>query len=205
VKKWSTAQHNAQRGRPREFDADEALDRALTVFWRRGYEGASLPELTKAMGISRPSMYAAFGNKESLFRKALDRYHARRVPWIRAAMEKPTAREVVETLLRSAADALTQPGSPHGCLTVQGALVCGDEAASIREELNARRAAGEAELRKRLERAVKEGDLPKKTDAADLARYVATVSRGMSVQAAGGATRKELHRVVDMTMRAWPA
>jgi len=204
VRKGSTAQHNGQRGRPREFDADEALDRALTVFWRRGYEGASLPELTKAMGISRPSMYAAFGNKESLFRKALDRYHARRAPWICAAMEKATAREVVETLLRSAADALTQPGCPHGCLTVQGALVCGDEAASIREELNARRAAGEAELRRRLERAVKEGDLPRKTDAADLARYVATVARGMSVQAAGGATRKELHRVVDMTMRAWP-
>ena len=192
----------AHRGRPREFDCEEALDRALSVFWAKGYEGASLPELTKAMGINRPSMYAAFGNKDQLFRKALDRY-SQRASHVCDALSKPTAREVVESLLRGTADALTQPNCPHGCLTIQG-LACGEETQSIAEELRSRRAAGEAELRKRLERAAKEGDLPKKADAGDLSRYITTVIRGMSVQAASGATRKELHRVVDMTMRAWP-
>lgn len=198
-----TKRSTVHRGRPREFDPDEVLERALTVFWRKGYEGASLPELTRAMGISRPSMYAAFGNKEQLFRRALDRYYAR-ASHVCDALGKPTAREVVEALLRGTADALTQPGCPHGCLSVQGALACGDEAESVREELCARRASGEAELRRRLQRAVKEGDLPRNSDAAALARYVAAVVAGMSVQAASGATRKQLHLVVDMALRAWP-
>jgi AcrR family transcriptional regulator len=204
VKKRSTTHRGVtHRGRPREFDPDEALDRAITVFWSKGYEGASLPELTNAMGINRPSMYAAFGNKEQLFRKALDRYYAR-ASHVCEALGKPTAREVVEALLRGTADALTQPGCPHGCLTVQAALACGDEAVPVREEVCARRAAMEDELRRRLQRAVKEGDLPKNSNSAALARYVATVISGMSVQAASGATRKDLHRVAEMAMRAWP-
>ena len=192
-------------GRPRAFDIEKALDRALQVFWRKGYEGTSVSDLTKAMGINRPSLYAAFGNKEALFRKALERYTEGPAAYMRTALDEPTARAVVERLLRGVVDLLTDPGTPRGCLAVQGALACGDAADAVREELIARRAAGEAALRQRLERAIADGDLPADADAADLARYVTTVSQGMAVQAAGGASREELQRVVEMALRAWPA
>lgn len=192
------------RGRPREFDVDRALDRALEVFWRKGYEGASLPDLTRAMGINRPSLYAAFGNKEELFRRALDRYAEGPAAYVREALNEPTARAVAERLLDGSVDLLTDPRNPHGCLMVQGALACGDASASVRQELIARRMAAEAAVRRRFERARADGDLPAATDPADLARYVVTVIRGMSVQAAGGASRKELRRVAELALRAWP-
>src|SRR5215211_3297202 len=116
------------RGRPREFNADQALDKALKVFWKKGYEGASLPELTRAMGINRPSLYAAFGNKEGLFRKALDRYAEGPAAYVGEALAEPTARGVAERLLRGAAELLAGPRSPRGCLLVQGALACGEGA-----------------------------------------------------------------------------
>lgn len=192
------------RGRPREFDVEEALDRALRVFWRKGFEGASLPDLTRAMGINRPSLYATFGNKEELFRKALDRYAEGPAAHARLALNEPTARAVAERMLTGAAELLTAPGNPGGCLLVQGALACGEAAESVRRELSARRAAGETSLRERFMRAVSEGDLPAGVDCADLARYVVTVIHGMSVQAAGGASREQLLRVAEMTLRAWP-
>lgn len=193
-----------QKGRPREFDADEALDKALHVFWRRGYEGTSLSDLTEAMGISRPSLYAAFGNKEELFRRAMDRYSKGPAAYTHEALKEPTARLVAERLLRSTADSLTDPCNPPGCLGVQGALSCGEAAQSVKEELCARRAASEAALKERFERAKVEGDLPADVDPADLARYIATVTQGMSVQASGGASRSDLHKVVDMALRTWP-
>lgn len=192
-------------GRPRAFDLETALDRALQVFWRKGYEGTSLSDLTKAMGINRPSLYAAFGNKENLFRKALDRYAEGPAAYTRTALDEPTARAVVERLLHGVVDLLTDPCTPQGCLAVQGALACGEAADVIRQELVARRAAGEAALCQRLERARADDDLPADADAADLARYVTTVAQGMAVQAAGGASREELRRVVETALRAWPA
>jgi AcrR family transcriptional regulator len=192
-------------GRPRAFDIDEALDRALTVFWRKGYEGASLPDLTKAMGINRPSLYSAFGNKEALFRKAIDRYVEGPACQLREALKGPTARAVVERLLRGGIDLVTDPENPHGCFMVQGALACGDTVDPIRREMVKRRAAGEAALRERLERALAEGDLPPDSVPADLARYVAILYHGLAVQAAGGATREELSRVVEVVMRGWPS
>jgi AcrR family transcriptional regulator len=192
-------------GRPRAFDMDTALDRALQVFWRKGYEGTSLSDLTMAMGINRPSLYAAFGNKEDLFRKALDRYAEGPAAYTRTALDEPTARAVVEQLLHGVVDLLTDPRTPQGCLAVQGALACGDAAAAIRQELVARRVAGEAALCQRLERARTDGDLPADADPTDLARYVTTVAQGMAVQAAGGVSREALRRVVEMALRAWPA
>jgi AcrR family transcriptional regulator len=192
------------RGRPREFDVEKALDRALKVFWRKGYEGTSLADLTAAMGINRPSLYAAFGNKESLFRKALDRYAEGPAAFVREALAAPTSRGVVERLLRGAVEAQTDSRNPRGCLLVNGALSCGDEAEPIRRELVARRKKADDALRARFERAVAEGDLPADADAGDLARYVVTVVRGMAVQAASGATREELQRVADMVLRNWP-
>lgn len=176
----------------------------MRVFWRKGYEGASLSDLTRAMGINRPSLYAAFGDKEALFRKALDRYDAVPSAYVQQALKEPTARAFVEGLLRGAADAQTDPRTPPGCLMVQGALACGDAAAAVRKELNLRRAAGETLVRKRLECARAAGDLPGDANPADLARYVVTVIRGMAVQAAGGATRGELEAVIRTALRAWP-
>lgn len=192
------------KGRPREFDADQALDCALEVFWRKGYEGASLSELTEAMGINRPSLYAAFGNKEDLFRKALDRYADGPAAYTREALNAPTARGVVERLLRGATEALTHPDYPPGCLGVHGALSCGEAAESIRDELSARRAAYEVSLRQRFERAKSEGELSGDADCVDLARLVMTVMQGMAVQAAGGATRDDLRRVAEMMLRTLP-
>jgi AcrR family transcriptional regulator len=194
-----------QKGRPREFDADAVLDKALHVFWERGYEGTSMSDLTEAMCISRPSLYAAFGNKEELFRRALDRY-AETGPGAvqREALCEPTAKAVVEKLLRCAALSLTDPSNPPGCLAVQGALSCGDAAESVKQELCKRRSDGERALRERFERAKKDGDLAVDVDPAGLARFVVTVTQGMSVQAAGGASRGDLLMVADMALKAWP-
>jgi AcrR family transcriptional regulator len=191
-------------GRPREFDPDQALDRALKVFWRSGYEGASMADLTEAMGITKPSLYAAFGNKEELFRKALDRYVDGPGGYVQVALAKPTAREVVEHLLYQAADAVTDPENPPGCLAVQGALCCGEAAETIKQELMSRRANGEEDLRKRFARAVTEGDLPRESNAADLARYISAIVQGMAVQAAGGVSREQLRKIAEMTLRTWP-
>lgn len=191
-------------GRPRSFDIDEALNRALYVFWRKGYEGASLTDLTEAMGINRPSLYAAFGNKEALFRKAFDRYIEEKGAYIRNALTAPTARQVVERLLLDGADMLTEPNSPAGCLAVQGALSCGDDADCIRQELAQRRAEAEGWVRERFERARAEGDLPANSNPADLARFVATVAQGMAVQASSGATRADLRRVAETALIAFP-
>ncbi|MEZ0298423.1 MAG: TetR/AcrR family transcriptional regulator, partial [Candidatus Methylacidiphilales bacterium] len=191
-------------GRPRSFCMVSALDRAMEVFWQKGYEGASLTDLTQAMGINRPSLYAAYGNKEELFRKALQRYAERMTCYVRDALTAPTARESVLGLLHASVNLLTDPGNPRGCLAVQGALACGDEALVIRQELVAWRAAGQCALRKRLEQAQIDGDLPVTESPEDLARYVYTLAQGMSVQSIAGASRDELLRVVETAMRGWP-
>jgi AcrR family transcriptional regulator len=190
-------------GRPREFDTDTALDLALHVFWRKGYEGASMADLTEAMGITKPSLYAAFGNKEDLFRKALDRYVDGPGGYFRTGLKKPTAREAVEHILYESVEAVTDPKNP-GCLAVQGALCCGDAAETIKQELTARRSKSEEDLRLRFTRAIAEGDLPADADAGDLARYVSAILQGMAVQAAGGAPREQLRKLADMAMRSWP-
>jgi AcrR family transcriptional regulator len=193
-----------KRGRPRSIDPDRALDAALRVFWEKGYEGATLPDLTHAMGLNRPSLYAAFGNKESLFKKALDRYAAGPACYVKHALEAPTARAVFEQLLAGAINLLTSPRNPGGCLAVQGALACGDDAQPARRDLVTLRAAAETALRHRLQRAHADGDLPTDANPADLARYAATVLHGLSIQASGGATKKDLRRVADLALRAWP-
>lgn len=192
-------------GRPRSFDSDVALGRALEVFWRQGYEGTGISDLTKAMGINNaPSLYNAFGNKEQLFRKVLDHYADGPARYIRDALAEPTARGAVEALLHGAADATTHPDHPRGCITVQGALACSPGAEPARDELAARRAGGEAALRERLQQAGEAGELPAGTDAQALARYFATVYQGIAVQAAGGATREQLHQIADVAMTVWP-
>lgn len=193
----------SRRGRPREFDEEKALDAALLLFWRRGYEGTSLSALTEAMGINTPSLYAAFGGKEELFRKVVERYLHRPASYLPNALKEPTARKVVETLFKGAIGMTMNPDHPDGCLLVQGALVSGPDSEKVRKELSTRRAGAEAAVRRRFERAVEEGDLAKRAHPGRLARYVVTVIWGMSVQAAGGATRGELEEVAEDAMRGW--
>jgi len=190
-------------GRPRIFDTDEALEQALQVFWQKGYEGASLSDLTTAMSINRPSLYAAFGNKEALFRKAIDRYETTRAAYQRDLLNAPQARDAIEQVLRQTANFLSDKRHPKGCMITQGALACGQEADPIRRDLIARRCAAEAHIRQRLERAAAEGDFPAGLEPAAFARYLASVLQGMSVLAASGADRKELQQVVDVALRAW--
>jgi AcrR family transcriptional regulator len=191
-------------GRHREFDPDEALHTALQVFRRRGYEGTSISDLTEAMGITRPSLYAAFGNKEDLFRRTLDLYERQHLCFAHTALQAPTAREAVERLLRGYINVLTDPMSPPGCLGVNGAVACSEASEPIREELIARRIVNENNLRDRLETARAGGDFPSDEDPADWARYVVSIGLGMAVRAASGASREELQRVVDVAMRSWP-
>lgn len=191
-------------GRPREFDTDEALDRALHVFWQKGYEGASLPDLTEAMGINRPSLYAAFGNKEELFRKVVDRYTEQAKERMEEMLAEPDIRKALGQILYGVADGTACPKSPKGCLLVQGALSCGDNAVPLRQELATRRAASEALIRRRCERAIAEGDLPPSVSASDLARYITTIIQGMAVQSAGGATAEDLRAVAAWALEALP-
>ncbi|MGZ8250770.1 MAG: TetR/AcrR family transcriptional regulator [Methylophilaceae bacterium] len=193
------------RGRPRAFNHDEALDSALKVFWSRGYEGASLNELTAALGINRPSLYAAFGNKEELFRKALARYMQGPVAYAAEALKEPTARQVVETFLTKSVELLANPDNPSGCMIVLGALACGEGSEIIRQELISRRMGYQAALTQRFEQARTAGDLPADENPAALARYVTTVHQGMSVQANSGASREELLSIVATAMKNWPS
>jgi AcrR family transcriptional regulator len=195
---------SATLGRPRAFDPDAALDRAMHVFWAKGYQGASLSNLTRAMRINRPSLYAAFGNKEQLFGKVLDRYMDGPLAFFGKALAARKARDVIEQIFLGAAKMAGDPRLPAGCLVVQGALACGDAAGSVRKEIAARRAAAKVALRRRLQRAKREGDLPPNADPAELSHYVMTVLHGMAVQGSDGATRVQLRRVAQTALRAWP-
>jgi AcrR family transcriptional regulator len=198
--------HAATRlGRPRAFNRDQALDAAMRVFWRHGYEGASLTELTAAMGINRPSLYAAFGDKATLFHEAVERYGIGPGRYVRRALGKPTARLVAETLLRGAVALATDPANPGGCLWVQSALATSPEAGPIRSSLTDVRAGGIAQIRARFDRARTDGDLPPATDTEALTLYVTSVMHGLSVQAASGFTRDQLLQVVDLTLKNWPS
>lgn len=190
-------------GRPREFDTEKAIARAMRLFWRQGYDGTSLTDLTEELGITRPSLYSAFGSKEALFLKALDLYEIG-AGYREAALAAPTAYAYAQALLKGAADLHGDKNNPPGCLGVQGALACAPQSNSIREELARRRRIGETIIRDRLKRAKSEGDLPSDADPADLARYLSIVIYGIAVQAAGGATKKELQRAAELALRNWP-
>jgi len=193
------------RGRPREFELEDALDRAIEVFWRQGYEGTTLDDLTSAMGISRPSLYAAFGNKEETFKRAIARYAVVDMAYVDDALAEPTARAVAEHYLRSNVAAITDPERPPGCLSVQGGLSSSPEHHRVVAFLNASRSAGEARFAERFQRAIDEGDLGDDEDAKGLAKYLATVTGGLAVQAGGGASRSEITPVADRALMAFPA
>ena len=177
----------------------------MRVFWTKGYEGASLTDLTEAMGITRPSLYAAFGNKEALFRKALDLYERDKLAYVESALTAPTARAVAERLLHGALAIMTSSCDPRGCLGVLSTVACNEYCESLKADVMARRASSDAALLRRFERARDEGDLPANVEPAGLARYLSAIMQGMAVQSGGGASRAELEKLIETSMQVWPS
>ena len=197
----------AKRGRPAGFDRDEALERAMEMFWERGYEGTTLEDLQAAMGdIGPTSFYHAFGSKEALFRQAVDKYQETvGGPALRALEESPTAREAVHLMLRLTAESFCRPGKPHGCMLVLGATKCTPANAGAQDYLQSIRRQTPNVLKRRLKRATDEGDLPASTDISAIASFYATILHGLAIRAGDGASRKALLAAVDGAMVAWPA
>ncbi|WP_235498045.1 TetR/AcrR family transcriptional regulator [Frankia sp. R43] len=190
-------------GRPREFDRATALERALVLFWDRGYETTSIADLTAAMGVAPPSLYAAFGSKRALFDEVLDAYCERyRSFMVRALREEPTFRRGLERLLREAAAAYTRPDRPPGCLVVSTAVNCGSP--EVEQSLRALRNSGVEALEHRIDAAIRAGELPVGTDARSLAVFTGVVLQGMAQQARDGTTRRELESTALIAISAWP-
>lgn len=193
-------------GRPRGFDRDAALAAALRVFWTHGYEGASLADLTAAMGINRPSLYAAFGNKEALFSEALALYERQEgAPLDRLIDGAPTARAAISATLRHNARVYAREGFPRGCLIVLSLMVGTPESADVRHLLAERRRAGTDALAARIARGQREGDVPPDVDPTRLASFYTAVLQGMSVHARDGASEAELMAIAETAMAGWPA
>ncbi len=184
--------------RPRSFDENDAVETALQVFIAKGYEGASIAELTAAMGINPASLYAAFGDKRGLFERAMDAYARHRAPIVEAALSASRIEDVVGGLMHAYADALTDAKFAPGCLYVQGALSCSQTSEPVKQVLAARRLAIEPELEQRFRQAMVAGELRPDADCRELARYVATLLQGMAVQASGGTARADLHAMADV-------
>lgn len=194
-----------RKGRPLSFDRDAALHRAMLLFWRHGYEATSLSDLTTAMGITAPSVYAAFGDKRRLFLEAVGRYLSGPVTSERIIDEAATAQDAAWGLLRAAAAGFTGEDTPPGCLLASSAMSCSADAADVQAELAAIRRGIEARLQARIARGVACGELPPGTDADGLAGHVMAVVQGMSTLARDGAQRGKLLRVADAAMAGWPA
>ena len=191
-------------GRPRTFETNEALDSAMDVFWRKGYEGASMVELTAAMGINAPSLYAAFGSKKGLFLAVLDHYDKDRAGFLTQVIDEPTARDAAARFLYGIADKATEPDAPPGCLLIQSGLTCGDDASDIPDVLAKHRAGTELALRERFECAKADNELPKSADPTALARYLMAMSNGICIQASSGIDRKQLYQIVELALCTLP-
>ncbi|MYW67451.1 TetR family transcriptional regulator [Streptomyces sp. SID8379] len=192
-----------QRGRPRSFDRETALEKALRAFWEHGYEATSVSDLTREMGIGAPSLYAAFGDKRSLFEEVVRVYGTTHGAGpARALAEEPTARGAVERLLREAADEFTDPAHPYGCLVIHAATNC--TTPEVEQALREQRGTSIAAIEDRLRQGVAAGELSRDTDTTVLARHIAAVFQGMSQQARDGATRAELEAVAELAMAVWP-
>jgi TetR/AcrR family transcriptional regulator, copper-responsive repressor len=196
-----------ERGRPRAFDTEHALDRALEVFWRHGFQGASLTELTDAMDLSKPSLYAAFGDKEALYLKALERYKQKWCEKLVALLDtEPDARRAVRGFMRAVAGMQADPALPGGCFIVTGSADCGGPGMPAAVDAALREAVQSTEmaLRARLRRAQREGQLPDHLRINDFAAFLGTVLAGLAVQAKAGAPRARIDAIIDAALAAWP-
>ncbi|MET7702915.1 TetR/AcrR family transcriptional regulator [Streptomyces sp. NPDC005485] len=204
VTETKTGAGTRQRGRPRSFDRETALEKAVLAFWEHGYEATSVSDLTRVMGIGAPSLYAAFGDKQSLFEEAVNSYGRKYGSFSeRALAEEPTVRGAIERTLREAAAEYTEDDRPHGCLVIHAATNC--TTPEVEESLRARRNANLAAFESRIRAGISAGELPADTDAAALARHTGAIIQGMSQQARDGATRQELEALAALAMTAWPA
>jgi AcrR family transcriptional regulator len=193
-----------QRGRPRAFDEERALDAATHVFADKGYETASLSDLTKAMGINRTSMYATFGNKESLFRKAMARFTQASGAHLQACLASSTARQAIEKILRQGVAMVTNPDGPGACFVTQAPIDRRDASEETRHFVACKRGEVQLALERRFERAIEEGELPRSVSAADLAGFYSVIIQGLALQGQHGGTREQLLRVADVAMQWWP-
>jgi AcrR family transcriptional regulator len=192
------------RGRPRGFDRTAALDRAVQEFWQHGYEATSIAGLTRAMGITPPSLYAAFGDKRTLFTEAVDRYARTYGGYGWRSLTEPTAREGVARMLYEAAAEYTEPGHPPGCLVITGAVNTTAADESVKAELRRFREATKHAIAEKIAADVQAGRIPAGTDPLALATFYAAVIQGMSTQACDGACHEDLERIADLAMSAWP-
>lgn len=192
----------AVRGRPREFDVEEALATALRVFWEKGYDGASLTDLTEAMGITRPSLYAAFGNKEALFKRALDLYETEKLAYIRSALDAPTARGVAQRLLEGAIANVTS--ECPGCLGVIASVSCRTPNSPIQNEVKALGQSIRRSIVERIQRAIDEGDFTVPVEAEAMTQYLMALLQGLAVQAGAGNSREQLRQVANAALAVWP-
>lgn len=193
-----------RRGRPPTFNHDEALEKAMQTFWTFGYEGTSMAALIEAMDMNKPSIYATFGNKEALFNQVLDKYVSGPSVFVKEAMAETSSYQMAKTFLTKAVELLTQNRNPRGCMIVQGALTCGPEAEMIQKKLIAYRANLEEGFKKHFDLAKDNRDLPEDTNTMALAKYLATIHQGISVQASSGASKDALMDIVDIAMHNWP-
>jgi AcrR family transcriptional regulator len=193
------------KGRPRSFDLDHALEKALHLFWAHGYEGASISMLASEMGINVPSLYAAFGNKEALFLKAVEKYGQQNGPPLYAeAFKKKTSYEVARFILEGEVELVTRPGTPDGCLVMHGALVTSPESDPIQKYMSGLRAMAEGWIEDKFHEFQKSGDLPESADPKALACYIMTMNSGLALQAKSGIKREQLMKVVDVALAGWP-
>jgi len=192
------------RGRPRAFDRDEALDRAMHLFWRRGYEATSVSDLTEAMGITPPSLYAAFGDKKRLFLEAVDRYQSGPGSFARAAFNEPTAERAMRRLMMDTIESFFEKNNPRGCMVVLAATNCSTDSSDILDELAGRRRMAERLVRDRIAAGRAAGDIPPDADVDTLAGMIVTTLYGLSIKARDGASRASLRKVVDQMMSMWP-
>jgi len=194
------------RGRPPSFDREVVLREAMLAFWRHGYEGVSIADLTAATGLQAPSLYAAFGSKRELFELAVDRYAEEFGDYIVRALEtQPTAYQAVEMILHEAARNQTLPGMPRGCLIIQGATNAPPKSADVVESLAQRRRMSVELIEQRISDDIDAGLLPSETDAHHLAEYVVAVQQGMAQRARDGASRESLEAIAEVAMRGWPS
>lgn len=197
-----------ERGRPRIFDEEQALDAALVVFWRNGYQSASLEELTRAMGINKPSMYATFGNKEKLYLRALERYRDQQVSKHASVMAtEPQLKQAMRIFLRSVVYMLTSPELPGGCMVVNSAVVCdvGALPKSISDAIG--RVFEESTLgvlKERLKSELRQRNLPKGASVDQLADYFTVIMSGMAVMAKMGVTEKRLFKSIELALDVLP-
>jgi AcrR family transcriptional regulator len=191
-------------GRPRTFIVEEALEAALAVFWRKGFEGTSYSDLVAATGVERPALYSAFGNKEMLFLRALERYGSHYGRYVWEAVGLDTSRDVARRVLEGAVELNTRFADRAGCFGINGGLAGSDESEVSRQALIKWRAEGEAVLRERFEKAQREGDLPSDADPAVLAAYILAVAHGIAVQAKAGFSRDKLAAIARQALNSWP-